>query len=277
MECENPENMIYPLIFSDLDGTLLDHDDYSFHGAIDALEKIRKWNIPLILNTSKTMDEVVEVRTALQNQHPFVVENGGAVLIPQGYFPDCERPLTKHIFGRHRDEFIPVIHRIRKSGNYAFEGFSDFTVSEISQETGLPLEQAANAMKRTASEPIKWLGDQESMNLFRRELERQNLRLIKGGRFWHIMGNTDKAGAMHWLVTQYRNYKNSEVIVIAMGDSQNDKAMLEQADLAAVIRSSNGDHMHISKPEKSVIYSEKQGADGWQEAFDEISKRLRTG
>lgn len=269
--------MMYPLIFSDLDGTLLNHDDYSFYGATHALEKIRKWDIPLVLNTSKTMTEVVDIRTALQNQHPFVVENGGAVLIPQGYFPYSERPLTEHIFGPHRDDFLPVIHRIRKAGHYLFKGFDDFTISEISQETGLPLEQAENTKKRIASEPIKWLDDHERIKHFQKELEQENLKLIKGGRFWHIMGETDKAGAMDWLVAQYRNYKSSEVVVIALGDSQNDKAMLEHADLAAVIRSNKGDHLRISKPERSIIYTEKQGADGWQEALDEIFNRLKTG
>ena len=269
--------MVYPLIFSDLDGTLLNHDDYSFHGAIHALEKIRQWNIPLILNSSKTMAEVVEVRNAMQNHHPFVVENGGAVLIPQGYFPDCGRPLTKHIFGPQRDEFLPLIHRIRKAGHFSFKGFDDFTTSEISQETGLSLEQAENAKKRIASEPIKWLGDHASMKHFQKALEQENLKLIKGGRFWHVMGDTDKARAMDWLVARFRKYKKSKITVIALGDSQNDKAMLEHSDLAVVIRRKNGHYMRISKPERSVIYTDSEGAEGWQEALDEVFTRFKTG
>lgn len=269
--------MVYPLVFSDLDGTLLNHDDYSFQGAVRALEKIRKRDIPLILNTSKTVAEVVNVRRALHNHHPFVVENGAAVLIPQGYFPGCEHSLNEHIFGLHRDEFLPVIHRIRKTGNYSFKGFSDFTATEIAEETGLSLEESENAKKRIASEPIKWMDEPNTLKYFQQELKQENLRLIKGGRFWHVMGGTDKASAMEWLVTQYRKYKSSEVLVIALGDSQNDRLMLEHADLAAVIRSSKGDHMLISKPEESVVYTDNPGAEGWQEAVDEIFKRINTG
>ena len=269
--------MAYPLIFSDLDGTLLNHHDYSFQEAVRALEEIRERKIPLILNTSKTIPEVTKVREALYNHHPFVVENGAAALIPQGYFPGCEKKLTEHIFGSHRDDFLPVIHNIRSAGNYSFKGFADFTAAQISAETGLSLDESENAKQRIASEPIQWLDDPDRMKQFQQELERNNLRLIKGGRFWHVMGDADKATAMNWLVAQYRKHKSNEIVVIALGDSQNDRLMLEQADIAAVIRSSTGGHLSISKPVNSVVYTDRPGAAGWQEAVDKIFKRLDTG
>ncbi|MCH6574886.1 MAG: HAD hydrolase family protein, partial [Bacteroidetes bacterium] len=36
------------VIFSDLDGTLLDHDTYSFQAASEAIELIKSKNIPLV-------------------------------------------------------------------------------------------------------------------------------------------------------------------------------------------------------------------------------------
>ncbi len=269
--------MVYPLMFSDLDGTLLNHHDYSFKDAVRALEDIRERKIPLILNTSKTVVEVVKVRIALQNKHPFVVENGAAALIPQGYFPGSEQNLTEHIFGPRRDNFLPIIHHIRKAGDYSFKGFADFTAAQISEETGLSLEESENAKQRVASEPIKWMDEMDRLKQFQQELERKKLRLIKGGRFWHVMGDADKATAMNWLVAQYRKHISSEIVVIALGDSQNDRLMLQQADIAAVIRSSTGDHLPLAKPEKSVVYTDRPGAAGWQEAMDKIFKRLNTG
>jgi mannosyl-3-phosphoglycerate phosphatase len=67
------------LVFSDLDGTLLDHDTYSFETARPALAELKERGIPLVLATSKTRAETESVRSALGNRHPFVVENGGAV------------------------------------------------------------------------------------------------------------------------------------------------------------------------------------------------------
>ena len=46
------------VIYTDLDGTLLDHVTYTFHPALDALELIEKKKIPLIISTSKTRPEI---------------------------------------------------------------------------------------------------------------------------------------------------------------------------------------------------------------------------
>ena len=47
------------IIFSDLDGTLLDHDDYRWQAADPALARLRAANIPLVLNSSKTVPEIL--------------------------------------------------------------------------------------------------------------------------------------------------------------------------------------------------------------------------
>src|SRR5688572_23204941 len=75
------------LLISDLDGTLLDRETYSFTAAIPALHQLRERQIPLVLCTSKTRAEVEAVRVALGNRHPFIVENGGAIFLPKRYFP----------------------------------------------------------------------------------------------------------------------------------------------------------------------------------------------
>ena len=46
------------MIVSDLDGTLLDHDSYSYRAATPALAEIRRRGIPLILASSKTRLEM---------------------------------------------------------------------------------------------------------------------------------------------------------------------------------------------------------------------------
>ena len=75
------------LVVSDLDGTLLDHTTYAFDAARAALERLRDARVPLVLCTSKTRAEVEPIRAALRNAHPFIVENGGGVFVPLGYFP----------------------------------------------------------------------------------------------------------------------------------------------------------------------------------------------
>ncbi|MDO8862561.1 HAD hydrolase family protein [Haliea sp. E1-2-M8] len=83
------------LVFSDLDGSLLDHRDYSFRAALPGLEALREREIPLIFCSSKTRAEIEPLRARLDNRDPFIVENGAAVFIPRGSFgqtpPDCRR------------------------------------------------------------------------------------------------------------------------------------------------------------------------------------------
>lgn len=61
------DNMRNLLIFTDLDGTLLDHDNYRFDQAIPALEKVNRLKIPLIINSSKTYAEIKAIRQKMHN------------------------------------------------------------------------------------------------------------------------------------------------------------------------------------------------------------------
>lgn len=69
--------MPHLLVFTDLDGTLLDHHTYSWQPARPALERLDGLKIPLILCSSKTSPEMLGLRAELGNRHPFIVENGG--------------------------------------------------------------------------------------------------------------------------------------------------------------------------------------------------------
>ena len=73
------------VILTDLDGTLLDHGDYSYRGALTALERIRREAIPLVFVTSKTRSEVEALQEEIGLDEPFVVENGGAIFFPARY------------------------------------------------------------------------------------------------------------------------------------------------------------------------------------------------
>ena len=72
------------IVFSDLDGTLLEHDTYGFEAARPALDLLWGKNIPLILCSSKTRTEMEGYQKRLGIAGPFIVENGAGVYIPQG-------------------------------------------------------------------------------------------------------------------------------------------------------------------------------------------------
>nr|WP_305908717.1 HAD-IIB family hydrolase [Methylomarinum sp. Ch1-1]MDP4521569.1 HAD-IIB family hydrolase [Methylomarinum sp. Ch1-1] len=185
------------LIFTDLDGTLLDHQDYRFTEALAALEKIRQARIPLIINSSKTRAEIADIRKQLHNNGAFVVENGAAVCVPAGLFPGYDQTVNQVILGRALTEILPIIRRLRETHGFSFQGFNDFSVADVMRETGLNEIQAEQAKQRLASEPLKWRDSQERLGQFQSLLRQQGLQLIKGGRFWHVMGGMTNPERWH--------------------------------------------------------------------------------
>ena len=61
------------LIFTDLDGTLLDHHTYSFQPAKAAMQALKTFSIPCVINTSKTFVELIALREELNHQDAFMV------------------------------------------------------------------------------------------------------------------------------------------------------------------------------------------------------------
>ncbi|RLP56473.1 MAG: hypothetical protein D6160_03555 [Ketobacter sp.] len=119
-----------------------------------------------------------------------------------------------------------------------------------------------------------WLGSDEALVEFEQRLQQGGLQLVKGGRFYHAMGQYDKADAMHYLLKQYQiRYSEKEVLSIALGDSPNDLNMLEAADYAVVIRGVNSRQLKFTVG-KMVIFSQGMGPVGWNGAMQPLLDQL---
>lgn len=262
------------LIFTDLDGTLLDHYSYRWDEAAPALNRIQTLKLPLILNSSKTAAELLRLRHELDNQHPFITENGGAVAVPAGYF-GSEAKITRDgmhwtRMGPEYSEIVDVLRRIRGQANFRFRGFSDMAAMEVSQLTGLTLIEADLAKQREATEPLVWQDTNQSLQRFIVCLREYGLSLTRGGRYYHVTGSSDKGQAVKWLVSQYRAvWPGRGYISVGLGDGPNDIPMLEAVDIAVVMKPVQGDPIH-PQGAKRVIFSEVSGAKGWRQAVEQI-------
>ena len=70
------------LVFTDLDGSLMEHESYSIEAARPALDELAARQIPLILNSSKSAAEMTAIQQQLELRHPFICENGAALFRP---------------------------------------------------------------------------------------------------------------------------------------------------------------------------------------------------
>ncbi|ARN73756.1 HAD-IIB family hydrolase [Oceanicoccus sagamiensis] len=247
------------IIVTDLDGTLLDHHSYSFSAASKALATIQQKNIPLIINSSKTAAEIKAIQKELGIEQAFISENGAAV-----YQPATTQWLC-NAFAKPRAAVLEVLKTLRQSAQYQFTGFADCDAEGIQAMTGLTLEQARLAAKRDFSEPLLWQDTEPRLQDFIEQLAEHGLVAQQGGRFLCVMSAVDKASAMQWWCR--KNYPGSKII--ALGDSPNDQAMLNAADIAVLIQSDRSGSMQLAGPEK-MIRTTLTGPEGWQQAMDQL-------
>lgn len=151
------------IVITDLDGTLLDAATYSFEPALPALSLIRARGIPLILCSSKTRAEMEVIRRQLDNNHPFISENGGGIFIPHGYFPDMPDTFESGGYqiitlGTPYAEIRQHFIRLREQLRIKVRGFADMTVEEVAALTGLSRDAALLARQRDFDEPFVFEG-----------------------------------------------------------------------------------------------------------------------
>jgi len=262
-------------ISTDLDGTLLDHHNYSHEPVDPVLARLQELGIPCVLNTSKTRAELIDLRQQLAHRDPFIVENGAAVYLPKsiplnvvGQLPE-QGGFCFHRFGPAREELLNVLAPLAE--RYRFTGFHDMSNDEVMAHTGLSSESAELARQREFTEPLLWHDSETALASFASELAAVNLQLQKGGRFYHVMGVADKGKAMLWLVDQYRQLYQDDITVVALGDGGNDVGMLRQADIGVVIRSPAHQPPTVpTGPGREVWLSEGFGPEGWAKSINQV-------
>ena len=250
------------LIVTDLDASLLE-EDYSYTAALPAIEALKALECPIVLNSSKTLAELKQLSLELELDSPVIGENGGHV-----FFPDPE-PHTA-IQGLARVDILKYAHELRAKKGYRFEGFTDWSVEEIAEHTGLRLSDAQLASERFITEPILWNDTSERWEVFLSEMEEIGARALLGGRFIHLMGKADKAQGLKTVQQFYcEKYPHTEWMTVALGDSPNDQQMLDAADIAVVIPHAGGRRIEATLAART-IFAKELASKGWNEAIFQI-------
>ena len=265
------------MVSTDLDGTLLDHHSYSWQAAAKALKSLKKNHIPVVINTSKTAEEVVRLQQDMAIVDPFIVENGSAVYIHKNdpRFDQTDLLETsisgvecyQSTLGKPRKEIIGALEQLREDHDWSFLGFNDMKSEQLAEHTGLQLENAIAANNRHFSEPLLWQDSNENLATFERYLATADLTLLKGGRFYHVLGKTNKGMAIQWL--QDRQHEKLTPALIALGDSGNDLDMLKIADYPVLVKSPA--HAFPDFDHKNLIRTRAIGPAGWNEAITQIT------
>ncbi len=262
------------VVFTDLDGTLLDSKTYSFEAAREALTELRARDIPLIVVSSKTRAEIEPIRLELRNEHPFIVENGGAVVIPTNYFlfplTDAMRRGSYHAveMGIPYPLLRTALKEIQQILGIELRGYGDMSVEEIAARTGLSLKNAHLSKQRESDEPFVMEDSTCPEERLIEAINESGLRYTKGDRFYHLMGHHDKGQAVQYLIRCYRRQIDNDHRVlssVAIGNSLNDLPMLEAVDRPIVVQQTDGSYaLDIELPR--LIHAPGPGPAGWNQA-----------
>jgi mannosyl-3-phosphoglycerate phosphatase len=269
------------LIFTDLDGSLLDHRTYSYSAASPILSRLKKNKIPLIPVSSKTFDEIIILRKRLNNNDPFIVENGAAIYIPKDYFteqPEKTKTIKnndsvfwEYTTAKPRNYWVEILTEIETEFKNQFLTFSALGDAGIVKHTGLSIEQSKRANQRNFSEPLLWIGKQSKKIDFIDAIKSMGADIVAGGRFLHVIDPLScKGSSMEWLKKTYKDDEpKNNYLSIAAGDSANDISMLNVADFSAVIRSPVHSRPKL-KNEKKCYISDQFGPLGWNQIINII-------
>jgi len=217
------------IIFADLDGTVLD-EKYDYTQIQPIIRKLLSLKIAIILTSSKTKSEIEFYRRKLRINEPFIVENGSAIIIPRSYFKiNYEFTKQNQLYrvielGMYYSTVRKKLALVQKKNNATIVGFGDMTIKEIAKDAGLDIKLAKLSKKREYDEPFKIIEGCEADVL--RAIEDEGLCHTKGGRYFHILGNTNKGKALVILKQLYLQ-EFRKIVTIGIGDSQNDLPMLE--------------------------------------------------
>jgi mannosyl-3-phosphoglycerate phosphatase len=264
------------IVFTDLDGTLLDYSTYSFDQAQPALDLLKRENIPLILCSSKTRKEIEFYRQKLDNAHPFISENGGGIFIPKDYFTfgakDFGFPVVQdnnyhviHVGARYAD-LRKAMAELQKEG-FPVKGFGDMNIEEVAAVTGLTFKESEMSKERDFDEPFILNGNETEVQRLVAAIQSKGFHVTQG-RFFHILGDSDKGRAVSILIALYKK-QLGKILTIALGDSLNDIPMLEKVDYPVIVQKPDGsydkniDFLKITK-------ADGIGPDGWNNAIFKI-------
>lgn len=262
------------VVFTDLDGCLLDEQTYAWAPAEPALARLREERVPVVLCSSKTREEIEALAAELALAGPYIAENGSVIVVPAGHLP-VDPPGARRAGGRlvvatgvPRDRLVRALAELAALTGVRVRGFAGRSAAELSRLTGLDVAAAARAGRREYDEPFQILDDPaRGLPALERAARARGLRVTAGGRFLHLTGDTDKGRAVERLLAWYRA-DGRRIASVGLGDAANDLPMLRAVNRPILIPRPDGrPDAALARALPDAECAPRPGPAGWNAAM----------
>lgn len=247
------------VVFTDLDGTFLDHETYQPGPALGALQELLAAGVQVYFCSAKTRIEQRAIADELGVGVGLIVENGAAV-----YTPDD----IPTVFGMPYAQVREALHHAAGTCGARVRGYGDMDVAEVMEHTGLDERGARYAMHREFTE--SFIIESGKPFALSQAMGERGLRMQRGSRFWTAQGQHDKGMAVRHATEQL----GAGVESFGLGDFDNDIEMLVAVDRPMLVQQHDGTwrDLHVD----DMIRLSGIGPRGWCAGAELIMRRHRS-
>ena len=260
------------IIFTDLDGSLLDKDTFKFAEIEDYFKKLISKGIKIIPNSSKTESELLDFNKLNNLNLSFISENGSSI---QGLNLIHSKLPEKVLLSRSVDQIYNIYN---ENIPYHLKNKITFILKLNSKEQqeifGLPLNKMMLALNRNYSLPIQFNGNEIEKNEFIQIMNNAGLTVQTGGRVMNICDNVNKSKAMSKALELISKKLDEEIITIGVGDNENDIEMIKQSNYPCLVKNDNFNSSLINID--NLITSSEPSPRGWSDVIKTAIQKIKT-
>lgn len=269
------------VLFTAVEGTLLDPGSQSWTAAADALAELERRRTPLVLVTRGTRAQLEPLRSKLQHTHPFVTESGGGLFLPDGYFSVRLEGAVRAAryfcvpFARPYTEVTSALEELAGKARATVVGYSQMSAREIARNTGEPLRAAELARQREFTERFFFAGaTPETTARFARAASNFHWEAVPGDPFWELRSGNFENRAVRYLMRLYRTSMRTRLAAVGIGSTSSDMEMLSAADSVLLLpgRGAEFDATLVSTF-PGAGQGRLAGPTGWNQAVTELLQK----
>ena len=251
------------LLFTDLDGTLLNKKTFEFKAALNLIKNCISKGINIIPNSSKTDLELNEICEDLKIPKVYISENGSCIY---GLNFLSDKLNEKICLSRNKEI---IFKNFSDNINFKLQKkcliLENETLQNQIEVLGLPKNKISKAMNRKFSMPFIFLGNKEEEVELKNSVKTHGLNIQFGGRVLSLGDKVSKGNAMVRFISLLSNETKKNYISICVGDNENDFDMLDKCDYPCLVK--NGPLKKINF-KNQCVFSKKEAPDGWVEVVN---------